>query len=297
MMPHDPRRAALSISIDPEQAVEFGESIAVDAPRPARFDSAGRTRQTVLSTPIDVIDWERTLDLLMAWGARRESRAVAMCNAHSVVTARRDPEFGRVLADMDLATADGMSVAWLMRRLGRDGQQRVNGPDLMWRCCERAEQEGQSIYLFGNTPETLQRLVQCLGERFPALRIAGTHAPPFRALTEDEDRRVVADINGSGANLVFVSLGCPKQEHWIHEHSRRIAAVMIGVGAAFEFHSGIRPRAPQWMQDTGLEWFYRMICEPRRLTGRYFSTNLSFILGAAEQLRLDRRKGQPRRLQ
>jgi N-acetylglucosaminyldiphosphoundecaprenol N-acetyl-beta-D-mannosaminyltransferase len=289
-MPPDSQRSALSIPIDADRDVDADRAIAEKHPRSHRADGGARTRQTVLTTPIDVIDWERTLDLVMAWGARREPRAVAMCNAHSLVTAQRDPEFGRVLAEMDLATADGMSVAWVMRKLGRHGQQRVNGPDLMWRCCERAEREGQSIYLCGNTPETLERLVNRLREQFPALRIAGSCSPPFRALTDHEDRQIVADINGSGANLVFVSLGCPKQERWIRDHSRRVAAVMIGVGAAFEFHSGVRPRAPQWMQQAGLEWFYRMMREPRRLTGRYFSTNLAFILASTRQLRRDRRR-------
>jgi len=181
-----------------------------------------------------------------------------------------------------------MSVAWLMRMLGRAGQQRVNGPDLMIRCCERAAREGQSIFLFGNTDKTLDMLALRLRERLPGLRIAGRLAPPFRAFSAEEDLRVVADINASGANIVFVSLGCPKQERWIVEHTKQIRAVMIGVGAAFEFHSGARARAPTWMQRSGLEWLYRMICEPGRLTGRYFSTNLSFIVGAAAQLRRER---------
>jgi N-acetylglucosaminyldiphosphoundecaprenol N-acetyl-beta-D-mannosaminyltransferase len=287
-MARNPRRSIVSISLDANEAVDVDDRIAGRLEEPARAAGGHRVRQKVLETQIDVVDWDRALDTIVAWGARHESRAVAMCNAHSLVTAQRDLDFRRVLEEMDMATADGMSVAWLMRRLGRRNQQRINGPDLMWRCCQRAEREGQSVFLFGNTTSALDLLKQRLSEQFPALRFAGSLSPPFRPPTEDEEQATIAEINASGANLVFVSLGCPKQERWINANSRRVAAVMIGVGAAFEFHSGLRLRAPTWMQEAGLEWLFRLLCEPRRLSRRYFSTNASFILGAANQLLRDR---------
>jgi N-acetylglucosaminyldiphosphoundecaprenol N-acetyl-beta-D-mannosaminyltransferase len=287
-MAGNPRRSIASISLDVSEAVDVDDRIAGHLEEPARATGGHRVRQRVLETQIDVIDWDRAVETIMAWGSRHESRAVAMCNAHSLVTAQRDLDFRRVLEEMDMATADGMSVAWLMRRLGRRNQQRVNGPDLMWRCCQHAEREGQSVFLFGNTTSALDLLKQRLSDQFPALRFAGSLSPPFRPLTEDEERAMIEEINASGANLVFVSLGCPKQERWINANSRRVAAVVIGVGAAFEFHSGLRLRAPAWMQEAGLEWLFRLLCEPRRLSSRYFSTNASFILGAVNQLLQDR---------
>lgn len=287
-MARNPRRSIASISLDANEAVGIDDRIAGYLEEPARAAGDHRIRQRVLETQIDVVDWTHAVETIMAWGARRESRAVAMCNAHSLVTAQRDLDFRRVLEEMDMATADGMSVAWLMRRLGRRNQLRINGPDLMWRCCQRAEREGQSVFLFGNTTSALDLLQQRLSAQFPALRFAGSLSPPFRPLTEEEERATIAEINASGANLVFVSLGCPKQERWINANSRRVAAVMIGVGAAFEFHSGLRRRAPTWMQGAGLEWLFRLLCEPRRLSSRYFSTNSSFILGAVSQLLRDR---------
>lgn len=287
-MDRNPRRSIVSISLDAHEAVGLDDRTAAYLEEPVRAAGGQRIRQRVLETKIDVVEWDRALDTIMAWGARRESRAVAMCNAHSIVTAQRDLDFRRVLEEMDMATADGMSVAWLMRRLGRQNQQRINGPDMMWRCCQRAEREGQSVFLFGNTTSALELLKQRLSDQFPALRFAGSLSPPFRPLTEEEERATTAHINASGANLVFVSLGCPKQERWINANSCRVAAVMIGVGAAFEFHSGLRLRAPTWMQEAGLEWLFRLLCEPRRLGSRYFSTNARFILGAVNQLLQDR---------
>ena len=249
-----------------------------------RRSTADRATQRVLDTAIDVIAWESAVSRIAAWAAKRESRAVALCNAHSLVTARRDPEFARVLDGMDLATADGMAVVWVMRMLGHRQQQRLNGPDLMWRCCERAETLGLSVFFLGSTEETLERLQQRTASEFPRLRLVGLRSPPFRPMTDEEDLALVTEVNASGANIVFVSLGCPKQETWILRHRGRIASVMLGVGAAFDFHSGVRERAPQWIQDRGFEWLYRLLSEPRRLSGRYFSTNSSFIIGALQQL-------------
>ncbi len=284
MSPPQPR-TALSITLDSEGAdacSSMGTGVA--GPSAERALRPERIRERVLDTPIDIIEWDDTVARILSWGAARESRTVALCNAHSLVTAQRDLSFGRILDDMDLATADGMSVVWVLRMLGHATQQRINGPDLMWRCCERAAPSNLSIYLLGSTERTLALLESRLMAAFPTLRIAGMHSPPFRPLTVDEDAKLVSDINASGAHIVFVSLGCPKQEAWIAHHRGRIASVMLGVGAAFDFLSGERSRAPQWIQDKGLEWLYRLVHEPFRLTGRYFSTNSRFIVGAARQL-------------
>ena len=249
-----------------------------------------RTRCEVLGVPIDVVSRTEAIERIMTWGSRRESRVVAICNVHSVVTATRDEAFHRVLEAADLATPDGMPVAWMLRACGHEGQQRVDGPDLMGSLCAEAARRGDGIFLYGSTPETLERLVQRLGAAFPGLRIAGTWSPPFRALTEQEDEADVHRINASGAQLVFVGLGCPRQEAWMEAHRDRVRAVMLGVGAAFDFHAGTLKRAPVWMRNAGLEWLYRLASEPRRLFVRYLTTNTAFVLGAARQLLAARRR-------
>ena len=243
-----------------------------------------RKTGSVIGAPIDVLGWDQAVARLAAWAGERRSRVVFICSAHSVVTARQDPAFGQALRAADMATPDGAPVAWMLRCLGHAGQQRINGPDLMWRCCADAAARGTSIYLYGSAPATLVLLQQRLLAAFPALRIAGVSSPPFRALTADEDAAEVAVINASGAGLVWVGLGCPKQEMWMHAHRGRVHALMVGVGAAFDYHAGRVLRAPPWAQRAGLEWMYRLASEPRRLWRRYLVSNTLFVLAAARQL-------------
>lgn len=238
----------------------------------------------VLDARIDVVDWATALARIADWGRRRESRYVCICNAHSVVTASRDRDFGHVVDAADMATPDGAPVAWMLRKLGFPSQQRINGPDLMWKYCAEAATRDEGIYLYGGSPATLELLRLRLGQVFPSLRIAGSESPPFRELSPEEDAQAVERINASGAATVWVSLGCPKQERWMAAHRGRINAVMIGVGAAFDYHAGTIRRAPLWMQNMGMEWLYRLCAEPRRLWRRYMVTNTLFIVGAAKQL-------------
>ena len=238
----------------------------------------------VLGNPIDVISWDGALTQLNTWAAHHESRYVCICNVHSVVTASQDAEFGRVVNAADMATPDGAPVAWMLRRMEHVDQQRINGPDLMWRYCEQAQSRDESMFFYGSTEETLAMLKIKLLTAFPNLKIAGAISPPFRTLTPDEDQAIVAQINASGAGVVWVSLGCPKQELWMAAHRGRINAVMLGVGAAFDYHAGTIKRAPKWMQDSGLEWLHRLTSEPRRLWKRYLVTNTLFVMGAAKQL-------------
>jgi N-acetylglucosaminyldiphosphoundecaprenol N-acetyl-beta-D-mannosaminyltransferase len=154
----------------------------------------------------------------------------------------------------------------------------------MWKYCEAVNGSAESIYLYGSTEQTLAGLKANLLRAFPGLKVAGVYSPPFRPLTEEEEDAVAVMINSSGANIVFVGLGCPKQERWMAAQRGRIHAVMIGVGAAFDYHAGITRRAPQWMQRWGLEWLHRLASEPRRLWRRYLVTNTLFILSAVTQL-------------
>jgi N-acetylglucosaminyldiphosphoundecaprenol N-acetyl-beta-D-mannosaminyltransferase len=243
-----------------------------------------RKGQSVLGTWIDALLWDDAIRQIMAWGAARESRYICICNVHSVVTATRDPEFKKAVNGADMATPDGAPIAWALRQLGFPAQKRINGPDLMWRYLCEAERVGQTVFFYGSTNDTLAKLRSSIAREFPSLKVAGMYSPPFRTASWSEDEAEVEEINRSGANVVFVGLGCPKQEKWMAAHQGRINAVMIGVGAAFDYHSGTVRRAPLWWQHNGLEWLYRLVSDPRRLLKRYMVTNTLFIIGFSRQL-------------
>jgi N-acetylglucosaminyldiphosphoundecaprenol N-acetyl-beta-D-mannosaminyltransferase len=230
-----------------------------------------------MDTCIDAVSWDAIVHRIGSWASRQESRYVCLCNVHSLVTSRRDTTFRQAIATADTAAPDGMPVAWLMRKRGALLQERIDGPGLMWRYAEQAALDGTPVFLYGATAATLNRLVDRLHHFFPGLRITGCFAPPFRSLTPSEEDNVVDTIVASQARVVFVGLGCPRQELWMANISWRIPAVLIGVGAAFEYHAGMRRRAPQWMQRHGLEWLFRLCSEPQRLWRRYCVTNILFV--------------------
>lgn len=244
----------------------------------------GRQTFSVFGSPIDVIGWQGAVPRIAGWAAARESRYICICNAHSVVTATSDEAFASAVRQADMATSDGAPVAWLIGKQTGQAQPRINGPDLMWRYLAEGSVQGGPVFLYGATEETLRILHARMMESFPSLQIAGSYSPPFRPLTDEEDEKVVDMINSSGATTVWVSLGCPKQEKWMAEHRGQIQAVMIGVGAAFDYHAGTIKRAPLWMQRNGLEWLHRFASEPGRLWKRYLVTNSVFIFLAARQL-------------
>ncbi|WP_230532332.1 WecB/TagA/CpsF family glycosyltransferase [Microvirga roseola] len=252
-----------------------------------------RTVESVLGVSVDAMSWDEAGDRIFSWAANRESRVVCVCSVHSIVTARQDKAHGHRLQAADMVTPDGAPVAWTLRRKGHVAQDRINGPDLMMKCCQRAAETGEKIFLYGGSFSTLQQLEKALLTRFPGLQIAGAISPPFRELTEDENAAIVEQINDSGASIVWVGLGCPKQEIWMHANRGRINAVIIGVGAAFDFHSGAIKRAPLWMQRNGLEWLYRLSQDPRRLAGRYLVTNSIFVWATLQEMMLS--KGRARK--
>lgn len=246
--------------------------------RPASQDYPGRIRGDVLGVPIDALDWATARRVLLGWARARDSRCVCICNVHSVVTAGGDDDYRRVIERADMATPDGAPIAWTLRRKGFSSQERINGPDLMWKLCADAEAGDVPIGLHGSTDMTLDLLRRRLADAFPRLKIVHCVSPPFRTLSDDEDRQLVDAINDSGAGFLFVGLGCPKQEMWMAAHRGRIASVMLGVGAAFDFHAGTVSRAPEWMRRSGLEWLHRLLSEPKRLGRRYVVTNTLFIM-------------------
>jgi N-acetylglucosaminyldiphosphoundecaprenol N-acetyl-beta-D-mannosaminyltransferase len=243
---------------------------------PARYD--------VVGTWVDAVDPATTLDAIGGWIRAGERRYVAFANVHGVMEASRDPALRRAYGAAGLTVPDGMPLVWMGRRRGHSGVRRVYGPDTLLLVCERAAREGWSCFFYGGAPGVAEELASGLGRRFPGLRVAGVRSPPFRALTDDENREEVARINDSGASVVFVGLGCPKQERWMHEQRPHLAApVLLGVGAAFDFHTGRVRQAPRWMMALGLEWLFRLGAEPRRLWRRYLVYNPLFVWRAALQ--------------
>ena len=238
----------------------------------------------ILKSRIDITSYIDACDRIQVLVESQTSSYAIAANVHVVMTGFWQSEYQKIINEAALVTPDGMPLVWVMRQLGNNGQSRVYGPDLMLAWCERAAEKDLSIYLYGGTEEMLKKLTQKLSEQFPTLKIAGSHSPPFRPLTPEEEQQDCDRINTSGASVVFVALGCPKQEQWMARQQGRINAVMIGVGAAFSFHSGEVKQAPRWMMKLGLEWFYRFSTEPRRLWRRYLINNPMFILLVSQQL-------------
>jgi exopolysaccharide biosynthesis WecB/TagA/CpsF family protein len=203
---------------------------------------------------------------------------ISLHAVHAIVESIRDEFLRAKVNRFDAVGTDGHPVRWALNHLHGVGlADRVYGPELMLRLCERAAQDSIPIYLYGSSPRVIGLLQQQLLARFSGLAIVGAESPPYRPLTPQEDANVVRRINASGARIVFVGLGCPKQDHFAADHADSIRAVQVCVGAAFEFHAGTKPMAPRWLQRHGLEWLYRLLTEPRRLWRRYLYTNSIFL--------------------
>jgi N-acetylglucosaminyldiphosphoundecaprenol N-acetyl-beta-D-mannosaminyltransferase len=239
----------------------------------------------VLGVPLAISDYEEVMDWMQAVIAAGARAYVTAAAVNLVMAAREDPDALAALLGATLAVPDGQPLVWALHALGHPSATRVYGPDLMARFCARAARADIPIYLYGGrTPAALELLEARLRERFPGLRIAGGFSPPFRELTDEERRRVIADIDASGAAVVWVGIGQPKQEKWMaHMRPQLAAPLLVGVGAAFDFHAGLVSQAPEWMQRNGLEWVYRLSREPRRLWPRYVRYNPRFIAAFAGQ--------------
>ena len=233
-------------------------------------------------TPVNLTQAVATLD-----GWSREGRRDYVCcvSVHGLVTAQRDPEIRDIINRAGLATEDGMPLVWWCRRAGFARAGRVCGSDLLDAMCALAVQRGHRHYFYGGSQRAVELLVSHLRRRYPGLLVVGHRSPPFRALSREEGAADIAEINRARPDFVWVGLGMPKQEKWIASHVGRIdAAALIGIGAAFDFHAGTKPRAPRWMQRSGFEWFFRLVTEPRRLAHRYLVDNSIFVGHAFRQL-------------
>jgi N-acetylglucosaminyldiphosphoundecaprenol N-acetyl-beta-D-mannosaminyltransferase len=268
-------------SMQPEGSTE--PSLTTVVPRPDTAD--------VLGVPLALIDYDGALDWIDAMVAARDCGYVCVCNVHAVMASAEDPELRSALMGSSVNVPDGQPLVWALNLLGHGLDDRVYGPEMMARYCARAVDSGQRMYLYGGRNQgALVQLALNLRRRYPGVRIVGGYSPPHRALTDEEREAVTKEINGSRADVVWVGIGVPKQEKWMAEMRDALEApVLVGVGAAFDFHAGLVPQAPTRVQEAGLEWAYRLAHEPRRLWRRYTRYNPRFVGAFARQLRDHRR--------
>jgi N-acetylglucosaminyldiphosphoundecaprenol N-acetyl-beta-D-mannosaminyltransferase len=240
---------------------------------------------SILGIPLAMTDYEATMDWMDATIAHREKGYICVAATHTVMVCDEDPELREAVLNSSLTVPDGQPLVWAMNAMGGDLEDRVYGPELMARYCERAAAGETRMYLYGGRNQgALVQLALNLRKRFPGVKIVGGYSPPYRDLSEEEEDAIVAEMNGSRADVIWVGVGAPKQEKWMAAMRDRLdAPVLVGVGAAFDFHAGLIPQAPEWMQSAGLEWLFRMAQEPRRLAPRYVRYNPRFITGFARQ--------------
>jgi N-acetylglucosaminyldiphosphoundecaprenol N-acetyl-beta-D-mannosaminyltransferase len=241
-------------------------------------------RVRILKIDVTAAPFNEQLDLIMAWGKDRLSRYVCVSNVHMLMEAYWNEPFAEVLHRADLVTPDGMPLVWMLNLLRHRSHDRVAGMDLMLGVCQYAARTGMAVYFLGSDAETLGKMRCRLNQELPHLNIAGMDPLPFRPLTPEEDRLLIQTVNESQAGAVFVALGCPKQEVWMRDHRDKIQAVMVGVGGVFAVYAGDKKQAPPWVQQSGLEWFYRLMQEPFRLWMRYSTTIPPFVLLALKQI-------------
>jgi N-acetylglucosaminyldiphosphoundecaprenol N-acetyl-beta-D-mannosaminyltransferase len=246
---------------------------------PTRLDG-----RSILGMRVHATSYSDAVERIGAWARARESRYVCEAPVHMVMESYDSPEYRNVINSADLVTPGGMPIVWMMRLLGVHGQPRVYGPAMTLLVCEYAALHGLKVGCYGGTEQSLTSMCAQLRRRYHGLDIVYSYSPPFRALTQEEDAKVRQEIESSGAQILFVGLGCPKQERWMALHRPGIRAVMMGMGAAFDFISGEKPQAPMWMQRIGTEWLFRLCTEPRRLWFRYAWHNPRFVALALKQI-------------
>ncbi|MEL7361722.1 MAG: WecB/TagA/CpsF family glycosyltransferase [Bacteroidota bacterium] len=250
----------------------------------------------VLGTRVDGTTYEQATQIVLDWATHGEARYLCTSGAHGLVEATDNPAFQAILNGADLNVPDGIAAVWGLRGLGVQIQDRVYGPDLMLYLCQAAARAGVPVGLYGSSQDRLDALCEQLPRKAPGLKIVSAISPPYRTLTPEEDAAFAEEITASGARIVFVGLGCPKQETWCAKQSPHIPAVLVAVGAAFDFHAGKLDQAPSRLQTMGLEWAYRLAKEPRRLWKRYAKCVPQFMAGYLLQLARERVGGRPNAL-
>ncbi len=212
-------------------------------------------------------------------GSAPQTRYITVSNVHSVIESHHNTQFRKALIECDMNVPDGMPIVWMGRSQGYKLPRRVYGPDLFIELCRATQKNPYRHFFYGGTLATLEMLIENLTRAFPTIQVAGHYSPPFRQQTEEDDRRAIEIINAAEADILWVGLGCPKQELWMHAHRNKLRVpVMIGIGQAFNIYAGKVRQAPRWMRDHGMEWLFRLVQEPRRLWRRYLIYNVEFMV-------------------
>jgi N-acetylglucosaminyldiphosphoundecaprenol N-acetyl-beta-D-mannosaminyltransferase len=232
----------------------------------------------ILGINIDNINPQQFIEKIEELVSKKECTYVCFSNVHTIVTSQTDTELSKITNQSAIVAPDGMPVVWTAKLLGAKQIEKCSGPDMMEEIFKLSDRKAYSHYFYGGTNDTLLKLKEKLIDKYPNIKIVGMYSPPFRPLTKEEDEMIIRQINEANPDFIWVGLGAPKQEKWMAEHCSLIdRGILLGVGAAFNFYAGTVKRAPKWMQDAGLEWFYRLIKEPKRLWKRYLTTNTLFI--------------------
>lgn len=254
-----------------------------------RSDDSALPKRDLFGVRVTAAGPQPVINQVMDWAHNRRSATVDFMPVHGLIVAVRDKEHRERMNGFDLVACDGQPIRWALNRFHKAGlSERVYGPTTMLRVCQRCAAEGVGIYLYGGRPDVLETLCHNLLEKLPELKIVGAESPPFRPLTEEEDIKAIKRINASGAGVVFLGIGCPRQEVFAADHRGSLRGVQMCVGAAFDFHAGAVKQAPAWMQKRGLEWLYRLTREPGRLWKRYLVTNSLFVALYTRRLILGR---------
>jgi|HubBroStandDraft_4_1064222.scaffolds.fasta_scaffold13457_4 N-acetylglucosaminyldiphosphoundecaprenol N-acetyl-beta-D-mannosaminyltransferase len=261
---------------EPSQIAAPTKELVMQTSRSAQYRS-------VLGMRVDEFNYDSAVSKLGAW-ADGGSRYVCCSTVHMVMESYDSPRFKNYVNNADMVVADGVPIVWITRKLGLGHQVRVDAPTLTLKLCEMAEKEKISVGFYGSTPVVIRDLVHAISSRYPSLKISYSYSPPFRPLSAEEDETIVENINRSGVRILFVGLGCPKQEKWMFEHKGRVPATMLGVGWAFDVLSGHSMMAPRWIQNSGMEWFYRLVQNPKKLWKRHLKHNPRFLVFAFQQL-------------
>lgn len=241
-------------------------------------------RVNILGVGINAITLTQAVEQISNWVETRSRQYVSVCTVHTVMECQRDSAMRQAINKAGLATPDGMPLVWLSKWKSGINVTRVYGPDLMLALCQLSVERAYTHYFYGGAPGVPELLAAKLQQRFPGLKVAGACSPPFRTLTAAEDAQFIEQINQSKADIVWAGLGTPKQDIWMASHRQQLTTpVLIGVGAAFDFHAGRIPQAPKWMQLAGLEWLFRLWQEPGRLWHRYLVYNPLFVALVALQ--------------
>lgn len=248
------------------------ETLPVDTTAPLK------TKRKLLTSLITAGTFNQFVDQVFWLTENKASSYVCFANAHMLIEAHQDKEFNSILNNADVAAPDGGPLSKLMKILYGQHQDRVPGMDLMPRLLKEAAVRGKSVYFYGSTNDVLEAVVAQAHKELPELKIAGYYSPPFRKISEEEDASIVDMINAAAPDLVFVALGCPKQERWMAEHKGKVNACMLGVGQAYMTYAGLEKRLPEWARNMSLEWTYRLWQEPKRLWKRYLVTNSLFVM-------------------